>query len=228
MLAKRLAILGLWAAFTVYAFFFAPPDDPEATRALIARLLVFDNAGINPVIVALFNLMGVWPLLYLCVTLIDGRGQRLPAWLFSAASFGVGIFALGPYLALRDPNPTFPGEKTWLLRLLDSRWLGALLAVGAIALAGYGIVAGNWGDFWQQFQHNRFINVMSLDFCLLALLFPTLLADDMRRRGMDPDTHLFRAVSLAPLVGPALYLCVRSPLPAATTSSEPAVGGTGL
>jgi len=35
----------------------------------------------------------------------------------------------------------------------------------------------------QQFQGDRFINGMSLALCLFCLLFPTVLGDDMARRG---------------------------------------------
>jgi hypothetical protein len=57
-----------------------------------------------------------------------------------------------------------------------------------------------------------FIHVMSLDFCMLCLLFPALLADDMARRGMQNSTA-FWAVTLVPLFGPLAYLCARPPLP---------------
>lgn len=52
---------------------------------------------------------------------------------------------------------------------------------------------------------------MSLDFCMLSLLFPWLLSDDMERRGMDDD-RFFTFIALIPLVGALLYLCLRSPL----------------
>jgi hypothetical protein len=75
-----------------------------------------------------------------------------------------------------------------------------------------------------QWQSNRFIHVMSLDFCLLCLLFPALLRDDMARRGLK-NPQLFWLTALIPLFGPLIYLCVRPPLAdqsAAASTSAPA------
>lgn len=207
---KRVALGLLWLGFTLYAFLLAPPDQPN-TFELIKNLSTGQIAGINPLIVALFNIMGVFPMLYACVLLSDGRRQRLPAWVFVLGSFAVGAFALLPYLALRQPNPSFSGKKTLILKLVDSRWLGIGLALGAIGLVTYGVTQGNWSAFVQQWQTSRFIHVMSLDFCLLCLLFSTVLGDDMARRGLR-DQRLFWVVSLVPLLGAAVYLALRPPI----------------
>ncbi|NJR50186.1 MAG: DUF2834 domain-containing protein [Leptolyngbyaceae cyanobacterium CSU_1_3] len=214
---RKVALVLLWVGFVSYAFLLAPPDRPD-TLDLIKNLATGQIQGINPLIVGLFNIMGVWPLIYSCVLFLDGRGQKIPAWFFASASFGVGAFALLPYLFLRQPNPTFVGQKSWLLRILDSRWTGALIGLGAIALLTYGLTQGNWGDFIQQWQTSRFIHVMSLDFCLLCLLFPTLLKDDMTRRGLS-DGKIFWAVSLLPLIGPIVYLSLRPPTIAASEAT---------
>ncbi len=205
----------IWIGLIAYAFVLAPPEQPD-TFELIKRLSTGQFAGINPLIVALFNLLGVFPLIYACLLFFDGRGQSIRAWIFSLGSFGVGAFALLPYLALRRPNPHFIGQKNWLLKLLDSRWLGGLLLLGALGLLFYGISQGDWVDYGQQFQASRFVHVMSIDFCLTSLLFPALLADDMARRGLQ-NRSLYWFVSLLPLIGAALYLVLRPPIPVTTT-----------
>ncbi|MEG3969735.1 MULTISPECIES: DUF2834 domain-containing protein [unclassified Microcoleus] len=208
----------LWIAFITYAFVFAPPDSPEKTITLITNISTGKIADINPLIVALFNLMGVWPLIYSCVLFADGRGQKIPAWLFATLSFGVGAFSLLPYLALREPNPEFPGHKNIFLKILDSRFTGIFLTLAAVGLVAFGLTNGDWSDFIQQWQTSRFIHVMSLDFCMLCLLFPALLGDDMARRGMQNSTA-FWAVTLVPLFGPLAYLCTRKPLPEINTET---------
>lgn len=208
---RKLGFWLIWIAFSTYAFVFAPPDSPE-TIALITNLSTGKIAGINPLIVALFNIMGIWPLIYSCVLFADGRGQKIPAWLFATLSFGVGAFALVPYLALREPNPEFPGKKNIFLKVLDSRFTGIVLTLGTAALVAFGLTKGDWSDFIGQWQTSRFIHVMSLDFCMLSVLFPALLSDDMVRRGMQNSTA-FYAVTLVPLFGPLVYLCTRKPLP---------------
>jgi hypothetical protein len=210
IMARSIAFGLLWVSFVAYAFLLAPPDQPE-TFDLIKNLSTGQWQGINPLVVALFNIMGIMPMIYSCLVLIDGRVQKVPAWIFASASFAVGAFALLPYLALRQANGKFDGKKNWLLKLLDSRWTGAALALGAIALLVYGATAGDWSDFVQQWQTSRFIHVMSLDFCWLCLLFPALLGDDMARRGLQ-DQRIFWAVTLLPLLGAVAYLALRPPI----------------
>lgn len=207
---QKIALWALWLGFITYAFVLAPPDSPE-TWTTIQNLSTGQLEGINPLVIALFNIMGVLPLLYSCLLYIDGRVQKVPAWLFSAASFAVGAFALIPYLALREPNGTFVGQKNWWLKIMDSRWTGGLVAIATLALLFYGLTNGDWNDFVQQWQTSRFIHVMSLDFCLLCLLFPVLLKDDMTRRGLK-DQRIFWAVALVPLLGAIAYVTLRPPL----------------
>ncbi len=209
-MSNKLGFWLIWTLFLVYSFGFAPPDRPD-TLTLIQKLIAGDWQSTNAYIVSLFNLMGVFPCIYACLIASDGRGQKVPAWIFSGLSFLVGAFALLPYFALREPNPTFSGKKNWNLKLLESRITGVLITAIALYFLVYGIANGNWSDFIQQWQTSRFIHVMSLDFCMLSLMFPWLLSDDMERRGMEDD-RFFTTVALIPLVGALIYLCLRSPL----------------
>jgi hypothetical protein len=197
----------VWLGLIAYAFILSPPDQPD-TFDMILRLSTGDWVGINPLIVALFNAMGIWPMVYACVALIDGQGQKIPAWPFVVGSFAVGAFAILPYLALRQPNPKFLGPKTAVLRLVDARWVGALLMVGAIAVLTLGLLNGDWADYWQQWQTNRFIHVMTIDFAMLWLLFPALLQDDMARRNLK-QPWIYAGVLALPLLGAGLYLTLR-------------------
>ncbi|WP_414542058.1 DUF2834 domain-containing protein [Nostoc sp. CCY0012] len=208
----------LWLGFITYAFIFAPPDQPN-TFELIQNLSLGEWQGINPLVIALFNVMGIWPLIYSAVLFIDGRSQKILAWPFATAAFAVGAFALLPYLILRNPNQEFVGQKNLLLKFLDSRITGVVLTIAAAILVAYGL-QGDWGDFVQQWQTSRFIHVMSLDFCLLSLLFPSLLGDDMARRGWE-NQPIFWLTSLIPLFGPLIYLCLRPPLSAAKVEMTP-------
>ena len=210
-MARKIALGLLWLGFVSYAFLLAPPDRPD-TFDLIKNLSTGQVAGINPLVVALFNIMGIWPMIYSSLLFADGRGQKVRAYPFALASFGVGAFALLPYLILRQPHGTFTGQKTLLLKIFDSRWLGILLAAGTVGLIGYGVTQGNWGDFVQQWQASRFIHVMSLDFCLLCLLFSNLLRDDMSRRGLT-QPWIFWSVAIVPLLGAVSYLVLRPRLP---------------
>ncbi|NEP39630.1 MAG: DUF2834 domain-containing protein [Okeania sp. SIO2H7] len=205
----KIAFWSVWLGFIAYAFLLAPPDTPDSLE-LIKNLSTGNWKGINPLIISLFNLMGILPLIYSCLLFFDGREQKIPAWLFATLSFGVGALALLPYLALRKPNANFDGKKNLFLKILDSRLTAIAITFGAIILIFYGLLNGDWGDFIQQWQTSKFIHVMSLDFCLLCVLFPALLGDDMLRRGMQ-NSVLFWVAAFIPLFGPLIYLCLRKP-----------------
>ena len=209
---RRIILAALWLGFVGYAFGLAPPAQPDTT-SLILNLSTGQWQGLNPLVVALFNVMGVWPVIYASVLLLDGQSQSFPAWPFVAQSFGLGAFALLPYLILRKAAPTFVGEKTSFLQIVTSRWVGLGCAIAAAILLTYGLTQGHWADFAAQWHSSRFIHVMSLDFCLLCLLFPLVLGDDMARRQLQ-NPPLFWAVSLIPVLGPALYLVLRPPITA--------------
>jgi hypothetical protein len=219
-MSNKIIFGALWLGFTIYAFGFAPPDRSD-TLQLIIDLSTGKWTGINPIVIALFNLMGILPMAYACLMLIDGKTQKIPAGLFSAASFAVGAFAILPYLALRKPSqPQSRIDRRGMIKLVDSRWLGVALTLGTIGLLSYGITQGNWADFVHQWQTNRFIHVMSLDFCLLTLLLPVLIADDIDRRNFN-NPQAIKILSLIPLFGGLLYLCIRPNLSDRQANSEP-------
>ncbi|MEL6605260.1 MAG: DUF2834 domain-containing protein [Cyanobacteria bacterium J06614_10] len=221
---RKLGFALLWLGFVLYAFLLAPPAQPD-TLELIANLSSGQWSDINPAIVALFNLMGIWPMIYACLALIDGQGKDLPAWPFVAGSFAVGAFALLPYLALRESNTQFEGEKSKLIALVDSPWTGRAIALGSITLITYGLINGDWADFAQQWQTSQFIHVMSLDFCMLCAIVGPLIKADMAKRALHQPA-LFWVATLIPLLGAALYLSIRPPLGSAEETTEPEVNPT--
>jgi len=89
----KMIFWSLWIGFAAYAFIFAPPNQPD-TFELIKNLSTGEWQGINPLIISLFNLMGILPLIYSCMVFIDGKGQTIPGWLFATFSFGVGAFVM--------------------------------------------------------------------------------------------------------------------------------------
>ncbi len=203
---RKISFALIWFSFVGYAFLLAPADQGN-TLPLIQKLSTGQWEEINPLIIALFNLMGIWPMVYGGVLFTDGCSQKIPAWPFASASFGLGAFAILPYLALRDPAPKMSGQPNRFLIFWESRWLWSVLGLGAIALFSYGLTQGDWNDFIQQWYTSQFIHVMSLDFCLLSLLFPTLMQDELTRREMGSP---WLAISLIPLLGPLTYLTVRT------------------
>ena len=88
---------------------------------LLKNLFTLQWTEINPVILSLFALVGIWLLIYSCVLFFDGKMQDIPFWPFAIASVGSGVIGLLPYLAMRESNQKWTGAKDRFLRLLDSR-----------------------------------------------------------------------------------------------------------
>lgn len=209
MMVRKIGLWLLWIGFIVYGLFLSPPIAQDLAR--LGNVLSGNWTSINPLIIALFSLIGMWIMIYSCLIFADGRMQAIPAWPFVLASLGSGVLGLIPYLALRDDQPTFAGRKDGWLQFWDTRRTGVLISLSTLLFLGYGWLAGDWNSFIHDFLTSRFIHLMSLAFVLFGLLFPVLLGDDMARRGLF-NTNLFWSVALVPLLGPLVYLCSRPPL----------------
>ena len=161
-------------------------------------------------------LVGVWALLYAVILLIENRERFVPSWPFVLASFGLGMYAMMPYFALRGVKKKKPKtKKTLFIKIIDSRILGIILSELGRAITMYGIIAtsiyGKWGVFVNSFLSIRLIQVMTVDFALLTLFFPIVIWSDMKRRGWK-NLKLFILFCI-PLFGSFLYLTMRPRLP---------------
>ena len=86
----------LWVALLLEAFLLAPA--PKAgTYELIQGMLLL-QASIDPSIFALFQMIGILPLLAAAYLLQEGP----LAWMALFFSFFLGAFALLPYLSFRE------------------------------------------------------------------------------------------------------------------------------
>lgn len=188
---KTKMFLGLlWATFIAYTLLLAPLDQP-GTLTVIEKMIKFQLEGINPYLVTVFALMGVWPMVYACLLFIDERTQNISAGPAFIASNGAGIIGLIPYLLLRQPQPQFSGRKDMLIKISDSRWTGLVLLLTTIWLLAWAWLNGDWGDYVQQWQSIPFVHLITWDCCLMAVIFPSLLGDDMARRGDSPTIAFF-------------------------------------
>lgn len=169
----RLAAAVVWVLLLVEAVWIAPPARPDQTEWLL-RLMRGDWAGEEPLVVALFNLMGVWPFVLGAQLAPWLRGRPVPLWPFALGSMVVGAFVLLPGLVVGGSALPAPWQR-WLDRPV---WLG-FLAVVASGLAIFGGVAGDPAAYQRAFWTESFVHVMSFDF--LALWFVSVLV--ARERG---------------------------------------------
>jgi hypothetical protein len=209
----RKAVLGgVWLSFVGYNVWLNPLGRPY-TWQVGSRLITFQLGEVNSYLVAIFWLMGVWPMIYACLMFADGRMQKVSAWPFFLGANFLGMLWLMPYLLLRQRQQTFVGEKDFWIDWLDRRSTGRWLLAIALLLIVYALLTGDWAEFVYLFQHRAFVHLITLDWLLMGLVFPltTLFPDDMARRHLASQSG-FWAVALVPLLGPLLYLCWRPPL----------------
>ena len=211
-MGRRVGLWCIWFSFVAYTIRLAPLDRAY-TWYLGRKLITLQWSDINAYIPAIFSLMGVMPVVYACLMFVDGRMQPFRAWTYFAGSNFTGVICLLPYLLFRRRNQAFYGTKNIVLQLLDRHSTGIALLVSAIALITYAIVVSDWEDYVQQFYTQPFVHLISLDFCLICLIFPItdLFDDDMARRNVT-NARFFWSLALIPLFGSLIYLCLRPPL----------------
>ncbi len=212
MAIRKIILWIIWLGFVAYTLWLAPVDQPD-TWPLGWKLLTLQWGKLNAIIPVIFSLMGVWPMIYGCLMFADGRMQNFRVWPYFIGSNFTGVICLLPYLIFRKSNQEFYGKKDKWLDFFDRRSTGVSLFLATIALLVYAVIAGDWQDYVQQFQTRHFVHLISLDFCLMCLVFPiaSLFDDDMARRGIK-DNRIFWALGFLPLFGPLLYLCLRPSL----------------
>jgi len=209
--ARKLLLATLWLLLVGYTSFFAPTGAPSATVTLIVDAILLRTDRVDAGVIAVFNLLGIWPLLYAALLLAEGSGRTLKAWPFVLGSCFLGAFALLPYLALREDDGRFLGTHSGLVRFFEMRLVGIILFSITLTLVIFGLSRGEQSGYLTLFSVEPFVHIMSLDFLVLCSVFPSVLAADMERRGMT-DARLFWLITAVPLLGPAFYIAFRPAL----------------
>jgi hypothetical protein len=203
-LAKML-IAGVWAGLLCYAFTLAPPNDAAVTHKLLAGSVSGSFSGIDPAVVAVWNLLGVVPLLYLSLLVPDGRRQRVLSWPFGLLMMVGGGFILVPWLLLRSEQPSATRPFRLGMRVVRSATYRWGIVVAIVGLCGYGLGAGSVSGFAKLFWQARLVHVMTLDLLLCAALLPYLIGKLRRPDDVASEPSWARLLLLLPLLGPALW-----------------------
>lgn len=167
--AARVIALALMA-LPVAGLLTAPP----ATNTVGLMLDLFAFRGPDPWVTAVFNLMGVWPLLYARV-LLQGTGRAWLPKLLVFLSFFVGAFVLMPAVALRRFGAPAVHDPSWVRWFCDSRAVGSAIGVAGFALLAYGAAFGDLGRALEVWRTDGFVWTFGLDFAALTFGFPVLL-----------------------------------------------------
>ncbi len=160
----------LWLGLVGYWLLLSPPAPPDLLGELVVLALA-DSARVDPIAIAVFNLLGVLPTAFLAILLFDtGRPSPGP---FALGAYFLGGIILLPYLAFRDfgaPLDPVPGR---LVRVVGSRTAGWILLAITLVLVGFAVVAGSPADFADQLAGSKFIAVMSADLIALTIALPS-------------------------------------------------------
>jgi len=174
------------------------------------------NGSISPIFVAIFNLLGVYPLIYASLLLPGAKEQRIPALPFVVSSMALGFFGIGPYLGLREYKPNVTDESRGRgSGLFESKLFTASFAAFAGYLLYYATFGSFDGDrvasFLELFKSQRLVHISTIDFTILTLAIWDPLKEDMNRRGWSGPAA--GTVCALPVIGPILYLLTRDKLP---------------
>ncbi|CAA6670706.1 unnamed protein product [Spirodela intermedia] len=198
-------LFALWAALVYYVAQLAPDQTPSRDMYFLQKLLSLkgdDGFRMNQVLVALWYVMGLWPMVYSMLLLPTGRSSRsrVPVWPFLLVSFFVGAYGLIPYFVLWKPPTPLSRKK--------KRGIVTASGLGLITYAG--LASGeDWKEFFQYFRESKFVHVTSLDFSLLSAFSAFWVFNDMTERKWFDRGSWLLPVTLIPFVGPALYLLLR-------------------
>ena len=188
----------VWLLLVGYAVFLAPGGE---TDPVLSNIFSGQLGEIDPLVLAVFNSLGLFPMVFLTLLLLNDR-QKWPAWPFALLSFGVGAFSLLLYFAFGDRKAE-RGLRTpnWLARFLGSRfWLILLMlswiANGLTLLQGFSLAA-----YRDAFFASGLVSVMTVDwFVLWGLSVYTVYR-------FYPEAKL-KALAWIPIIGPVLVLFI--------------------
>lgn len=193
----------LWLMLVGLSAVVSPPVRPDVWEWM-ARVMAGDWTGENPLVLAHFNLMGLWPLVMAMLLVDELRPEEgVPAWPFVVASAMMGAFALLPWFGLRTV-PAKTGPRYRLEGLLTS--VGAVAGVGLLTLgfAMWGLLLGDVYGWEMARAQEGFMYIMTLDFGVLWLV-SLLIA---REQGEPAGDIRWRFAGL-PLVGALVWVWIR-------------------
>lgn len=203
----------VWSSLVAYTASPLSPGHDAASQAfdneLIATLLS-TPLQVTPLASLVFNIIAFWPFVY--APLVWPGRQKVPVSPFLLASFGLGVFALAPYLAVRELRTRVEPPTDFLGTVFESKAYAGVVTASAVTVAALCLQkfdGASLDEFLALFQSQLFIHTTTLDFSCLSLLSYGVIKEDAARRDADPRLAF---LALLPLYGPLVYLLVRPDL----------------
>lgn len=115
----------------------------------------------DPLLVATFNMLGIFPIFYILYGLSFGK-QKWYVYTLFALGFMMGAFAIMPALMLmnRDKKHVSTWKRTPLI----------LIPLILVLISMIGILFGDLSAYGSLFLSDQFVHIMTIDFFVLLLL----------------------------------------------------------
>jgi len=198
----RLLLSLLWLGTIAYIVFIAP-GARGAEDSTMFELFTMQE-GQEPLLMAVFSWMGLWPLIFACL-LLRKDDANIPAWPFVIASVGLGAFALLPYfIAASRKGVRANRSAKFVMKLASSKIIYLLLggvAAGLLWLAAQGSIEA----YWQAMQSSHFVHTMTIDFLILPIIATYAIYRD-QTRDLFGKRKFPSIVGFIPMVGTLIYL----------------------
>ncbi len=203
----RILLALTWLILLIYSFILAPvPYENGMALVEMAKGNITDK---DPLLVSVFNLMGVIPMMMAVLMLPIGRVRKLPSWPFVVLSFMSGAFALLPYFIFGPGKRKDSKKGGRFLKVLGGRIVSVSILAMIILLLMFGLILGNPSDYWRLFLNDRSVHIMTFDFIILLLLLPMAVFFNGKYSGKKSIDIPILSIAI-PLIGPAFYLVHRS------------------
>lgn len=146
-----------WLSFVLYTLYYMIFTNPNTT--IFTDLM---ELSINPLVFAVFNMLGVIPfLMILYVNIFQVKVNKAQKFGLGL-SFMMGAFALYP-TALSMDDPKEKKRQTWTT--YASIFSGLLI----LLLSLYGILFGSLRNYAESFRNDAFVHIMTIDFFFLYI-----------------------------------------------------------
>ncbi len=155
-----------------------------------------------------FNYFGLLIMPMAALMIDDGRRRGMKWPLYVIPYFAIGIIPLSIFLARRPAVETHDRPTP---RLLEQRWVWALLALSVFVISAIWLPNGSLDQLTQTMLQNPGLLFMWLDIALNHLAALPLAQADMQRRGADHQSLWLAAIALTGPIGLCLWLTLRPP-----------------
>ncbi|MGD7009074.1 hypothetical protein [Metabacillus sp. 84] len=154
-------------ALLIYALFFATGqggmEDP-----ILQAFLSGEFGKLDPLVTMVFSFLGIFPFFWTALYFRSDQ-YAVPAWPFALLSFGLGAFALLPYLFFRKKEKKARPRVQNIGYALSSRWAMLTLLLITLFLYIYGLLFGSFIGYKEAFLQSSLVSVMTVDFLLLVI-----------------------------------------------------------